>query len=116
MTALVQVGTGHQHIRIEVLRRERPDVEDYWDGNWVIARVGLRIHPWSGTYDATLRTEEFVSFREELEVMDRALEGEATFSPMEPWLELTLSMDSHGRISVDGEAAPEGSGRLFGQV
>jgi hypothetical protein len=30
MTALFQVGTGHQRILVQVLRRERPEAEDYW--------------------------------------------------------------------------------------
>jgi len=41
---------------------------------------------------------------------------EAVFSPMEPWLGLTLQLDSLGHIHVKGDAGPEGFGRLFGQA
>ena len=37
-------------------------------------------------------------------------------APMEPWLELALTLDSLGHIHVRGEAGPEGFGRVFGQI
>jgi hypothetical protein len=110
------IGNHAEHIRVEVLRRERPSATDYWDGNWVVGRIDVRIPPWSGTYEALLRSGEFVRFREALESMNRDLTGVATFEPMEPWLELELEVDDLGHISVSGKAAPEGSDRVFGQV
>jgi hypothetical protein len=102
------VGSAIEHIRVEVQRRERPLANDYWDGNWVVARVDVRVPPWSGSYEAALRTEEFVRFREALESMHRDLAGVATFEPMEPWLELKLEIDTTGHVSVYGEAATGG--------
>jgi len=41
---------------------------------------------------------------------------EASFETMAPWLRVTLELDTLGHITVGGEAGPEGSGKIFGQV
>jgi hypothetical protein len=110
------VGSGVEHIRVEVLRREWPAADDYWDGNWLASRVAVRIGPWIGAYDAMFRAEDFVRFRESVEAMHRDLDGSARFFTMEPFLSIDLKIDAHGRVSVEGDAKPEGAGRVFGEV
>jgi hypothetical protein len=78
--------------------------------------VSIVVRPWQGEYGASLRAEEFVQFRQELQRLHEASTGEATFSPMEPWLELRLQRDSLGHIHLKGEAGPEGFGRNFGET
>jgi hypothetical protein len=110
---------GHQngqHLAIEVFGREHPDAGDYWDGNWLSARISMRIGPWHGEYDADLRTTELADFRRQLEEMFRLTRKEATLDPMEPWLKVTLRMNALGHIAIVGEASPEYQGLLFGQV
>lgn len=74
------------------------------------------VRPWRGEYGASLRAEEFVHFRQELQRLREASSGEAKFSPMEPWLELRLQRDPLGHFHLRGEAGPEGFGRNFGQT
>jgi len=87
---------------------ERPDDDDYWDGNWLVIRVrvdapGSSVElrgPW-------LRTDEVASFLTEVEAMSRDLHGKATLAPMEPAIKATLEMGSLGQIAVYVEATPD---------
>ena len=116
MTELTVGPSGGDHVRIRVLRRMRPQANDYWDGNWVEAEVAVDMRPWRATYRANLRTEEFARFRGQLREMYDGAGKEASFEPMEPWLGLTLELDSVGHMTLRGKAGPEGSGKIFDQV
>jgi hypothetical protein len=107
--------SGGDHVALRVQRRKHAEATDYWDGNWVDAEVSILIRPWRGEYDASLRAEEFVTFRQGLQRIHDVGTGEATFSTMEPWLELKLQLDPLGHISLTGEAGPEGFGRSLGR-
>jgi len=93
-------------VRIEVLRRERPEATDYWDGNWLASAIELAAGPWKGEFQASLRSDEFADFRGELQ---RLFDGEqgstAEFKSMEPWLRLKVERsDDLGHITVSGAA------------
>jgi hypothetical protein len=108
--------SASDHVAIQVKGRKYPQAVDYWDANWVDAEISLVIRPWRAMYDASLRTDELAKFREELEGLDHRGRAAATFSPMEPWLQLALELDSLGHVHLRGEAGPEGFGRAFGQA
>ena len=116
MSELVVGRRDEDHIGIRVMRRSHPHAEDYWDGNWVDSEIQVDIRPWRATYPAQLRTEEFSLFRDQLSDMHDETRREASFEPMEPWLRLTLELDTLGHIAFTGEAGPEGFGKIFGQV
>jgi hypothetical protein len=116
MAEVVLGSSGGDSLAIRVARRKFPEARDYWDGNWVDAVVSLKIRPWQARYNASLRTEDFANFRRDLESLYDMTGREAKFHPMEPWLELALRLDALGHIHLNGEAAPEGYGRLFGQA
>ena len=92
------------HVSIEVLRRERVEESDYWDGNWLETVVGVRVGAWSGKFPAQLRSEEFQAFRQEVGRLYATLKGTAEFSPIEPWLIIRLIGNGRGIIEVEGEA------------
>lgn len=58
--------------------RERPDDDDYWDGNWLVIRARVEAPgssvelrgPW-------LRTDEVASFLTEIEAMSKNLRGKS---------------------------------------
>ena len=66
------------HVGIRVKRRTHPQAADYWDGNWVDAGISVVLRPWRGSYEASLRTDEFARFREELAGLDDRNGGAAT--------------------------------------
>ena len=91
-----------------IFGRERPDDEDYWDGNWLRIRAvteaaGARIEasgPW-------LRTDELQAFADELDVLCAALEGRAELRTMEPVLKVSVIGDRRGRIELVVELTPD---------
>jgi hypothetical protein len=101
------------HVAMRVLRRRTPSATDFDDGNWVDAEVTIVFRPWRGTFNAYLRTDEFATFRQQLEDLHAGTRPDAIFAPMEPWLELTLELGSSGQVNIKGDSGPEGFGRGF---
>ncbi|GAC1654429.1 MAG: hypothetical protein NVS4B3_18400 [Gemmatimonadaceae bacterium] len=95
------------HLRIEVTRRLYAHSLDYWDGNWVKARVALRAGGFRAGVAANLRTTDFIEFRQQLETLYRTLRGEAQFTTLEDWLALRLSGDGAGHVAIRGELRDE---------
>jgi len=98
-----------EHLAVEVLAREHPDKSDYWDGNWLTAKVDVASGPFRGSYQAALRAEEFVHFRDQLERLVEDHEAPpAEFESMEPWLRFSVHRsDRHGHMRVTGRAQTE---------
>ena len=104
----LSITVGHQAIErvsLEVVRRERPDDDDYWDGNWLVVDVQISAGGFSGHAVASLRADELRDFWEALERMHNAVTGTARLESMEGWLTLVFSCHKTGRITVEGEAA-----------
>ena len=109
MAAFVLGQEGGEHVRVDVEAKERPLATDSDDGNWVIARVSVAAGPWKGGYRASLLTEDFERFRDELEALyeDPAADA-AHFMSLEPWLRLSVARtDRLGHVKVTGEARQE---------
>jgi hypothetical protein len=91
-----------------ILRREFPDREDYWDGNWLRIRAiaegrGASVDvsgPW-------LRTDELSRFYDELVVLGRDLLGTAELVSIEPVLRLKAACGRLGHIDVTVELTPD---------
>lgn len=109
MSATFHIGNdSSSFITIDVLRRERPNASDYWDGNWVTSIVEIAAGPWKGAYRANFRTDEFARFRDRLQrLYDDKEAGAAEFESMERWLRMKVERsDRLGHVSVTGEAQP----------
>src|SRR5207247_1876304 len=65
------------------IRRAIPAATDYWDGNWLIARVVLRAGHVSADFPLSIRTEEVATFLAEAARLYETLVGAATFRTME---------------------------------
>ena len=110
MSRSFRIGTAAtEHLAVEVLAREHPDQSDYWDGNWLTAEVDVASGPWHGNYRAALRAEEFVHFRDQLQLLTDDREAPpAEFESMEPWLRFTVHRsDRHGHVRINGRAQTE---------
>jgi hypothetical protein len=110
MSRSFRIGTDStEHLAIEVLAREHPDKSDYWDGNWLTAMIDVASGPWHGNYQAALRAEEFVHFRDQLVRLNEDRESPpAEFESMEPWLRFSVHRsDRHGHMRVSGRAQTE---------
>jgi hypothetical protein len=97
-------GADGERVSIVVHSRTHPHALDFWDGNWLQARVEIQVGAWRGHYTADLRVEEFSRFRLQLERLGRGQPGHAEFSSMEYWLTLTVRIEETGGLSVSGTA------------
>jgi hypothetical protein len=93
-----------EHLLVEPTHWEFPDAEDYWDGNWVYANVTVVVGGFRGSYEAMLRTEEFVRFRDHLGQLYGKLTGAAAFETMEHWLAIRVEGDGRGHFTAKCEA------------
>jgi len=91
-------------VEIQVLGRLHGGVDDFWDGNWLVSPVNIVVGGFTGEVGASLRADEFESFRAAVERLDATLQGEASLESMEGWLSLVLAVGSSGRLIVTGKA------------
>jgi hypothetical protein len=92
------------HLTIEVLARMHPDNRDYWDGNWMVSPVTLRIGGFAGRIEAGLRMDELVGLREGLEKLLQRRDGTAELESMEEWLSLQVSFEPELGLTARGQA------------
>jgi hypothetical protein len=96
-----------QHVLIRPLARSQPGLFDVRDGNWIDCEVALSAGGFQGSFRADLRSEEFVTFLEEVQTFAQNLDGSATLSTMEGQIAIALSGDGKGRVRVSGEAVDD---------
>ena len=98
----VRIGNqSGQFIVLSPLRRSHQAANDYWDGNWVKTTVRLSAGAFRGEYEADLRVDEFLGFRNSLAELYKTLKGEAAFSSMEQWLEIHIKGDGKGHMTAE---------------
>lgn len=90
--------SSREHVVVCVSRREHPEASDYWDGNWVYASVEIAAGVFRGTFEAQLRAEDFVRFRDQLRPLYENLGASATFDTMEGWLGIDIKGDGKGHF------------------
>ena len=100
-------GEEQEYVQLEILRRAVPDASDYWDGNWLVARITVAVGAFRGAYEANVRADELRDFSDELHRLQHELRGEAMFDTMEEQIKLHCVGDGYGHIQVQGEACDE---------
>ena len=75
-------STAGERITLKPLVRAHADATDYWDGNWIECAVAVTAGGFRGEYLASLRAEEFVSIRGDLERLYQELRGRGQFRSM----------------------------------
>ncbi|MFB9317760.1 WapI family immunity protein [Cryptosporangium minutisporangium] len=99
-----------EHVAILVSGRVWPDVSDYWDGNWLHTRIQVRVGRFTADLDADLRTDDLQRFAAELRRLDETLSGSAVLGTLEHWIELTVTCEPSGRLTVTGEVLDDPAG------
>ncbi|TKD72310.1 hypothetical protein [Pseudalkalibacillus hwajinpoensis] len=101
-------------IVIEVMGRSHPDRTDYWDGNWVFSNVTLQIPGYKADFCADLRTDEFLSFQNQLKDMDEKMKGKALLDSMEGAVKIEGKMNLLGKLMWTCETChPIGTGAVL---
>ncbi len=71
---------------------------------WLACDIAVHIDGWKGRYAGQFHEWDFVAFAEGLRGLSSTLSGEARLSSLDGYLDVNLSGDGLGRISVVGEA------------
>ncbi len=93
-----QIGRANTYVAIAPRCRERPEALDYWDGNWISTTITIAAGAFRGEFEAQLRAEEFVRFRDEVRPLYANLIGRAKFETMEEWLAIAIDGDGKGHF------------------
>jgi hypothetical protein len=103
-----KIGVGDSHyLIVKPLYRPYDQCQDEWDGNWVNSQILIRVGGFNGNIMASLRTDEFIRFKEELSKLYSTLKGQASFSSMEHWLTIHVEGDGLGHFEADCVAMDE---------
>ena len=100
-----------ERLEIRALRRSHPDASDFWDANWIESDVLLHVGGFRARYRASLRSDEFRSFREQVQGLEEARRDAASFATMEGQLAFALTLDKRGRVGVEGSARDDAGSR-----
>ena len=96
---------GHESGRLNVQVYMRSHIAtDYWDGNWVDSSIKIFAGGFSGSFGASLRTEEFKSFRDQLAKLYSRQSSTAEFTTMEEQLRIHVNGDELGHYTAECSA------------
>lgn len=96
-------GERTEYLAIELLGRSHPSSRDYWDGNWLIAKVRVVAGGFRGNVTGDLRTSELVGFYNQLLRLHESLQGTAEFTTLEEWLSIRVIGDGKGHMRFECE-------------
>jgi hypothetical protein len=91
--SVLDLTDGSSSLRVAVMGREYPEMDDYWDGNWLNATIEAHASDRKVRYQASLRADEFDSLRTQLVRMTRGQADTAIFESTEEWLTIRLQRD-----------------------
>ena len=104
MATLSIGGSEKEKVTVHVTNYERAQSGEYHDDNWLNVVVSVNAGAFSGEFSAAFVTDEFVTFRSQVQTLYQTLKGTATFRTIEGQLALTLVGDGRGHVNVKGEA------------
>lgn len=92
------------HVLLRVLSREEADAAHrYWDANWLVTSVEVRVRGFTARYAASLKVEELAELLLELRRLAQGHAEVARFRSIEGWLVLDLTEQADG-VTVTGVA------------
>lgn len=107
MAASTDVLIGNQeteHVLVSPVSRSHPGLFDRWDGNWIDCEIQAAVGAFHGTFRAHLRSDEFRTLLQELELLRLDLDATARLTTTDGQIALLFAGDGKGQIRVSGEA------------
>lgn len=98
------LGDNGAFIEINIVARENPYSDDYWDGNWLKANIEISVAGFSADYSSNLRVDELQSFYDSLTNMVDLHTYKAELITMEQGLNLFCNANSRGQVVCCGKA------------
>jgi hypothetical protein len=106
----LSVTIGHPSgdcVIIEVAARMHPNADDFWEGNWLVSPIAIRVGGFRGNIDAYLRVEELVRFRDQLSSLHASLKGGAVLESLEERITLLVAVAPSGQLTVTGRVSDD---------
>lgn len=104
----IRFGTDDEtFLSLKIVRRAHPGSDDFWDGNWLVAHVEVKVEGFSGKTLGNLRSDEILRLGEQLQRAYETLSGEVNFATMEGWLEFDVQFLHTGGVTVNGCMKPD---------
>ena len=104
MSAELRFAAGdNEFVVIEVLRYENTEATDENDLNWLVCKICIPI--FGSHYYASLSTDDFYRFKEEVDDLVSKRSAKACFCCIEEWVEIVVSAEKE-RFSVKGVLKP----------
>jgi len=105
------LGEENEKVEIEVIGRTHPESTDYWDGNWIDAKLKVEIPGYLVEFVANLRTDELRGFLDELKIMYKTLKGKVELDNMDEYIHFECEINNLGHIRWIGKTCyPPGYG------
>ena len=99
-TTLLVGKPSSEFLQVRIIRRGAPEATDFWDGNWLVGSVNIKVGGFSASFEASFRTTEFTQFETELRALHRILKGKAELKTDEAQLGITVTGDGHGHFEA----------------
>lgn len=100
----VKIGGHRDHVSIEVFGYENMHAKNLDDANWLSSYVAINVSAFSGEYEASFNTTDFVDFLNQLTAILQAGVGRACFEVLEDTLQINIDLDTNGKVRIDGFA------------
>lgn len=102
-THSITIGSEQvDHILIQISGVSHPNSNDFWDGNWMNAKIRVRAGAFRANTSACLRRDEFQSFLTQLRSMVASCKEQASFSSLEEWLAFDVTGNKLGHFFAKG--------------
>lgn len=93
----------HERVEMDLVRYEREKDAEFWDENWMVVDVRVRVGGFRAKVSATFVINELADFVGELRPLSEAGKGTAEFKALDNQLKLQLVAHGKGRIDLRGE-------------
>lgn len=97
-------------IGIAVFTQSYPDSSDYWDGNWLNAKIECEIPGFAAKFGFQLRSDEIKDFTDQLKVMAHQQKGKAALYNLDGYVEIEGTMDGRNVLWKAALCYPAGNG------
>ena len=94
----IEIKGGGAFIRLDLSHRGHPEAHDYWDGNWVVARIQAEVQGFKADFTDQVHLGDVIRFYEEVLKLNASLTGAATLAVMEEYLVVIGTLDARGRL------------------
>ncbi len=95
-------------LQIWIHGRQFPDLNDYWDGNWLRATVHCKAKGSSVWVSGPIiHLSELHGWLVSTQAMNESLKGEANLDCMEPELSVSLKAEGLGHINMEVNITPD---------